>query len=1142
MIREFPTKISQLMASEIWGGVCQGFDAYLVAQFIERTGGVGVFVARDACRADAFIECFRFFRPKVEVLFFPDWNTRPYDRLDPKTDIMAARLNVLAQLKAPSSKHFLLVTTVSAIVQVVPPRSAIDGHLLNLSVGAVLSRDVFLNFAAHHGYYRLETVRAPGEFEIRGDIIDIFPASFERPIRIYFLEDTIERVRFFDPISQKSTSDLLKKIMLVPANEVFLTHETIENFLHRYRNAFGASSLHDPLYKSIEQGRSYPGMTHWLPFFYDQSTYLKDYLQDATYFFDHQASEVFNTLTLQIADHYQARIFQLQSSEYVSCRPVTPGDFYMAQEQWSDMKGVHFSPFATPEDTRTFESKAAPQFMPRKNMEQEIVYAHIKEFCSTCNSPILFSGETTGDVERVSHFLEGHASISVTTCSSLSEMSRSKRGLAVLKIANGFQSPSLTILSSFNLFGERFKRSVKRRLTHKMLTLETSGFEVEDLLVHRDHGVGRYDGLVTLDTGQGPHDYLRLCYAGDDRLYVPVEHIGVLSNFGRARDVVLDKLGASAWKKRKENVEKRIFAIAEKLMSIAAKRALEVGEVLEPPEGAYQEFCDQFPYTETDDQLRAMEEISRDLACGKPMERLVCGDVGFGKTEVAMRAAFISIASGGQVAVVVPTTLLARQHYQTFKERFQGFAFEVGHLSRIVSGQTRKKTLEGLKDGRIQIVIGTHAVFAKNISFQHLSLIVIDEEQHFGVGQKERLKNLHPGVHMLSLSATPIPRTLQMAMTGIKAMSLIATPPANRLAIQSFVLPYDSVIIREAVLREYYRGGQVYYVCPRLSDIDSVYHALTTLVPEVTVVIAHGQLPTAQLEKVITDFANGIYQVLLSTSIVESGLDIPSANTLIVHRSDMFGLSQLYQLRGRVGRTTTRSYAYFTLPPYRYLAEKAQKRLEALQVLDGLGAGFSVATHDMEIRGTGNLVGAEQSGYIKEVGLELYQSMLQDAIQSQTKDAVPAEKRDWHPQINIVMEVRIPENYVSDLGMRLGLYRRIANLQGTSMIDDFRVELIDRFGSLPESVENLLKIVVLKKLCLSLYIEKIDAGDRGAVFTFYKNHFPNPEQLIQFVTEHKDFLKLRPDQKLVLLRDWPDVDASLEGIKSFLETFSSSVL
>ena len=638
--------------------------------------------------------------------------------------------------------------------------------------------------------------------------------------------------------------------------------------------------------------------------------------------------------------------------------------------------------------------------------------------------------------------------------------------------------------------------------------------------------------------GAAPHDCLRILYLGNDKLFVPVENIDVLSRFGsETAGVQLDKLGGVAWQARKARLKERIRDMADQLIRIAAERQVKDAPVFLPPEGLYDEFCARFPYAETEDQLKAINDTIDDLGKGKPMDRLICGDVGFGKTEVALRAAFAAAMTGVQVAIVVPTTLLARQHTKTFRDRLAGFPLRIEQLSRMVLPADADKARAGLADGQVDIVIGTHALLAKGIAFRNLGLLIVDEEQHFGVSHKERLKQLRSDVHVLTLSATPIPRTLQMALTGVRDMSIIATPPIDRLAVRTFVLPFDPVVIREAILRERFRGGQTFYVCPRLADIDEVADLLRKIVPEVTFAAAHGQMRPNQLEDVMTAFADGKFDVLLSTNIIESGLDMPKVNTLCIHRADMFGLSQLYQLRGRVGRAKVRGYAYLTLPANRKPTVNAQKRLDVMQTLDSLGAGFTLASHDLDIRGAGNLLGEEQSGHIREVGVELYQHLLEEAVAAARagtleKGAVTAD--DWAPQINTGAPVLIPDDYVKDLGTRLALYRRIGDFKDRGEIDSFAVEMVDRFGALPPEVENLLDVVNIKVMCRQANIEKVDAGPKGAVVALRGNTFAEPGALVNYIARSAGTVKLRPDQKIVFTRPWDTPSARVKGLQSIL--------
>ena len=694
------------------------------------------------------------------------------------------------------------------------------------------------------------------------------------------------------------------------------------------------------------------------------------------------------------------------------------------------------------------------------------------------------------------------------------------------------------VVSEQDILGDRLVRPRRAQRRADNFIAEVTSLSAGDLVVHVDHGIGRFIGLQNIQAAGAPHDCLEIDYAEGAKLYLPVENIELLSRYGSEESgVELDRLGGGNWQARKARMKARILAIAGDLIKIAAERQLREAPRLTVPSGAYDEFCAGFPYEETEDQLTAIEAAIADLGKGRPMDRLVCGDVGFGKTEVALRAAFVAALSGKQVAVIVPTTLLARQHHKTFTERFRGFPVNVAQASRLVSAAHLKEVKEGLASGQVDIVIGTHALLGKGIKFKDLGLVVVDEEQHFGVAHKEKLKSLRAEVHVLTLSATPIPRTLQLALTGVRDLSIIASPPVDRLAVRTFVSPFDPITIREALLREKYRGGQSFYVCPRIEDLAGAKEFLEKTVPEVRVTAAHGQMPPTVLDDIMSAFYDGKFDVLLSTTIVESGLDIPTANTLIVHRADMFGLSQLYQLRGRVGRSKLRAYALLTLPAQKQITPQAERRLKVLQSLDTLGAGFQIASHDLDIRGAGNLLGEEQSGHIKEVGFELYQQMLEEAVTSLKAGFTEPVADRWSPQITIGTPVLIPEDYVADLSVRLALYRRLAEIEDEKEIEPFAAELVDRFGKPPVEVEHLLQIVAIKALCRRANVEKIDAGPKGAVLSFRDNEFANPVGLIAFIREQGAAARVRNDkngQKLVFLEEWDTPVERLKGTMAIL--------
>jgi transcription-repair coupling factor (superfamily II helicase) len=1137
-------------------GMPEGHDAQVLGGLVAR-GSVGALlhVCRDDGRMARMAAALAFFHGDLEVLTLPAWDCLPYDRVSPNAEIASRRIDTLTRLAdAKGDRPRIVLTTVNALVQRVPPRKLFEGRSLVLGVGGRVPRDRLISHLQQNGYQRSETVREAGEFAVRGGILDVFPTGSPDPVRLDFFGDTLESIRRFDALSQRSTGTL-PQLSIKPVSEVLLDPQVIQRFRSRYREQFGTISDDDPLYGAVSAGHRYAGMEHWLPFYYESLETIFDYIPGAAVSLDHEVEEIRADRLAGIADFYAARQSLLRSKEGQSAapiyRPVPPDQLFLDDAEWQRRLGerrvAQLSPFAAPPEAplaydaggRRGRDFAEARANPNVNVFEAVRDALKAEQSAGRRTAI--AAYSTGSADRLKTLLGEHGMGGlqpVEHWEDLVALPADGVGLLVLGIENGYATQDFALVTEQDILGDRLARPARRRANLDQLITEISTLIVGDLVVHVDHGVGRYDGLVTLDVAGAPHDCLRILYAGDDKLFVPVENIEVLSRYGsEGTEVVLDKLGGVAWQSRKARVKERIKQIAGELIAIAAERQLRQGEPMPAPEGLYEEFAARFPYPETDDQLRAIADTLADMASGRPMDRLICGDVGFGKTEVALRAAFIAAMLGTQVAVVVPTTLLARQHFRTFTQRFAGLPVRISQLSRLVSARDAAAVKKEIAEGRIDIVIGTHALLAKSVTFKHLGLVVVDEEQHFGVAQKERLKQLRANVHVLTLTATPIPRTLQMALAGVKEMSIIATPPVDRLAVRSFVMPHDPVVIREALLREHHRGGQSFYVSPRIGDLDELRQDLKRLVPEIKVGVAHGQMAASELEKVMSAFDDSAFDVLLSTNIIESGLDIPTANTLVVHRSDMFGLAQLYQLRGRIGRGKQRAYAYLTLPQGKHLTATAQRRLEVMQTLDTLGAGFTLASHDMDIRGAGNLLGEEQSGHIREVGIELYQHLLEEAVVSARSgvSALGEAPEDWTPQITIGMPVLIPETYVADLNVRLGLYRRIAALLEPRELDAFAAELVDRFGALPPEVENLLDIIAVKQLCRAAGIEKVEAGPKGAVLSFRQNRFANPLGLVEFLQAQAGTAKLRTDQKLVVMRSWESHKERLTGVRRLLE-------
>jgi transcription-repair coupling factor (superfamily II helicase) len=1139
--------------------VPDGFDALAVADLARGlSGGAGgpavlVHVARDGQRQQALQNALQFIAPEIEVLVFPAWDCQPYDRVSPHAGITAQRMTTLARLarsRSSEERPRILSTTISAAVQRVPPRDRIAAETFSAAPGNVVDLDVITAWLETNGFLRTGTVRDTGEYAVRGGIVDLYPPGLPNPVRLDFFGDTLESIRSFDPETQRSIGQL-RSLDLVPMSEVQLTTESIRRFRQGYVAAFGAAPRDDRLYEAVSEGRRYAGLEHWLPLFHDHLDLLFDYVPGVPVVLDALIEDAAGERLAQIKDYYDARKDALERPQagVAPYKPLPPEALYVGPEEWAERTAkislAKLTPFAVPESenriivdcgARRGRGFAAERAGEGTNVFDAVIQ-HVRNL-QAAGRRVLVGAWSDGSRERLCHVLHDHGLAQTKPVARLADAlaaSKTDVPVAIWGLEAGFEAGDLAVLSEQDILGDRLVRPKRKAKRPQDFLAEVAALTPGDLVVHVDHGIGRFTGLQTIEAAGAPHDCLELHYAGGDRLFLPVENIELLTRYGSEEtEVQLDRLGGVGWQSRKARMKQRIREMAGALMKIAAARVLKDAPRLVPPEGLFDEFCARFPYEETEDQLNAIEAVLGDLASGRPMDRLVCGDVGFGKTEVALRAAFVAAMAGKQVAVVVPTTLLARQHFHTFSERFRGFPLNIAQLSRFVSGAEQKKIKQGLADGTVDIVVGTHALLGKAIKFRDLNLIVVDEEQHFGVGHKERLKELRAEVHVLTLTATPIPRTLQLALTGVRELSIIATPPVDRLTVRTFVTPFDPLSIREALLRERYRGGQAFYVVPRIEDVGEVKSFLDKEMPETKVAIAHGQMAAGQLEDVMTAFYEGKFDILLSTTIIESGLDIPTANTLIVHRADMFGLAQLYQLRGRVGRSKTRAYALFTMPVNRTLTVQAERRLKVLQSLDTLGAGFQLASHDLDIRGAGNLLGDEQSGHIKEVGYELYQQMLEEAVSALKAGVEETVEEQWSPTIAIGAPVMIPESYVSDLQLRLGLYRRLAGFETDAEIDAFGAEMIDRFGPLPTEVAQLLKIMAIKVLCRRANIAKVDGGPKGIIVSFRDNAFANPAGLVSYVAEQGSFAKVRPDMKIVFVRDVEDLDERLKTTAGIL--------
>ena len=1134
--------------------VARGAQPLVMADLARASSGRAVFIAPDDAAMRGVVDAATFFAPELEVIEFPAWDSLPYDRASPALSISAKRLAALHRLQAGKAKAQLVVTTANAVLQRVLTPFRIRESVREFKPGAEIGRESLGALLQRQGYGRTDTVIDKGEYAVRGSIVDIFPSGMDEALRLDFFGDELESLRTFDPNTQMSTGRLDSHLLL-PASEALLDDDSIKRFRSRYREMFGANATQDPLYEAVSEGRRLAGMEHWLPLFEDKLATLFDHLgKDDLVVIDQAALAAADERVKDISDYHDQRK-AITGQAKGNYRPLAPDALYLSDSEFREALAAapahRATAFDEPESDGVvgFGFRSGRDFAPeraRGDNVYPVLAEHLAKLAKDGKRPLL-AAYSKGSRSRIASILEEAGTpvqLAETWQEALGLSAKGKPAAMILPVEASFANNEMELLTEQDILGDRLVRRKKKRKDADAFLAELQALSVGDLIVHTEHGIGKYLGLEPIPVGKSKHDCVQLEYKGGDKLFIPVENIDVLSRYGSSEEaVMLDRLGGEAWQKRRARLKERIREIAGELMQVAAQRALKKAPVLEVEDGSYNQFLDRFPWEETDDQERAIEDVLRDLESGKPMDRLVCGDVGFGKTEVALRAAFVAAMNGQQVAVVAPTTLLARQHFENFSNRFKGFPLKVGRLSRLVSAKEMKETREGLESGQVDIVVGTHAILSKQTKFKELGLVIVDEEQRFGVTHKEKLKQLRADVHMLTLTATPIPRTLQMAMTGLRELSTIQTPPVDRLAVRTYVMEWDDMVMREALLREHHRGGQSFIVVPRISDMEQISDWLHENVPEVKFVAAHGQMSAGEIEERMSAFYEGKYEVLLATTIVESGLDLPSANTIIIHRADIFGLAQLYQLRGRVGRSKLRAYAYLTYGADTQLSEVAEKRLKVLGDLDSLGAGFQLASHDLDIRGAGNLLGDEQSGHIREVGFELYQSMLEDAILAAKAGDMGLEAKSERvsPQITVDAPIMIPEDYVPDLAVRMALYRRLNDASDKAEIEALAAEMIDRFGDLPAATANLVRLIEIKHQAIEANIAKIDVGAQGTLVTFHQDDFPDPAGLLAYVDRLKGTAKLRPDMKLVISRAWGSPESRLNGLFQLTKGLSGVV-
>ncbi|MFP6780008.1 MAG: transcription-repair coupling factor [Alphaproteobacteria bacterium] len=1065
----------------------------------------------------------------------------PYDSVSPSTRVSGERINSFLKIIDKNNPVRLVIITVNALIQKNIPLKYFPNNIRELTVGAEINLSTFVKNAIDTGYRRTGNVIDIGEIAVRGGIVDIYSPNYMDPIRIDFFGDEVEELKFFDPSTQL-TKVSINNVTVLPISEILLNTDNINLFKYNYRKIFGSSASQDEFFQSISEGIHYPGLEHWASLFYKKLESIFDILgDDFSYVFDNSFDDYSEMRFEDIKDYFNTRDITykeaIKNKNVIDCyKPIYSDELYLNETQLntfiSQKLSIKISPFRNPSLESNLEGKNVPNFWLNKKAKPTDLFEDLISFINNKieeNYKIIIACKSNGSRKIFSEQLNKYGIYNLDFDDSWhikDFSSNSKISLLIGNLEKGFEIENNIIISETDIFGKKYSRINKSKKLEVALE-EAESFTVGDYLVHLEYGVGRYQGLKVVDINHVKHDCLELEYLSKDKLLVPVQNINLLSKFSsKNSEPLLDKLGSKTWSNKKRKVKEKIRDIAENLVRVASERKLGKATKLVCDSNDYNEFVSKFEYYETDDQLDAIKDVLKDINSEQPMDRLVCGDVGFGKTEVAMRAAYIAAKSKSQVLVIAPTTILARQHYETFTKRFRDDNISIAHLSRLTKDKDKKTISTNLKDGLIDIVIGTHTLLSDKILFKNLCLVVVDEEQRFGVTQKEKLKNLTINSHILTLTATPIPRTLHMALSGIKDLSIIASAPQERLPIRSFVTPFNDFNITEGIQRELHRGGQVYFIVPRIKDIKDVHNKISTLVDHAFISSVHGRMSSNEIENTMMAFYEGKCNILIATSIIENGLDIPNANTIFIYNADMFGLGQLYQLKGRVGRSNKRAYAYYLLSNKRTITSNAEKRLYAIQSLEGLGAGFSLAAHDLDIRGAGNLLGDEQSGQIKEVGVSLYQQLLNEAV-SDLK-GITKSKKNILPQINVQAPALIPENYILDLSIRLQTYRRLGNLRENNEFEYFSIELIDRFGAIPKELKYLIKVMKIKLNCEDAGIQRVDSGINGATLEVINNGNIDPETFISWLNNSIYEIKIRDDQKIILSYKWNTIEERLD--------------
>ncbi|MHC9085548.1 transcription-repair coupling factor [Luteimonas sp. RIT-PG2_3] len=1080
------------------------------------------------------------------VLAFPDWETLPWDRFSPHQDIVSQRLAAL--LRLPTLAHGIVVAPIQTLMQRLPPLRYVIGNTFDVRVGQTLDMDAEKRRLESAGYRNVPQVFDPGDFAVRGGLLDVYPMGASEPYRVELFDDSIESIRAFDPESQRSL-DKVDAVRMLPGREVPLDDAATAMAMATLRDRFDIDTRRSALFQDLKAGLAPAGIEYYLPLFFKDTATLFDYLSgDALPIIDDGAFEASDHFWTQTADRYEQLRHDIE-------RPILPpGELWLApdllRERLNQGDRVEVCGPAHPrrEQAVPLGEQPAPE-LPLAARDSEPASA-LRAFLAHYPGRTLIASDTAGRREALLEVLQAgalHPEVVADFGTFLSAQPPQRFAIAVAPLDDGFalDDPTITVLTERQLFPERAAQPRRRKRVGRepeAIIRDLGELSEGAPIVHEDHGVGRYRGLVTLEAGGQPGEYLDIEYAKGDRLYVPVAQLHLVSRYSGAspETAPLHSLGGEAWSRAKRKAAEKVRDVAAELLEIQAKRQARAGLALQVDRSMYEPFAAAFPFEETPDQHSAIEAVIRDLGSSQPMDRVVCGDVGFGKTEVAVRAAFVAAAAGKQVAVLVPTTLLAEQHFRNFSDRFADWPLRVEVLSRFKSTKDIKTALDKVAEGRIDVIVGTHRLLQKDVKFKDLGLVIVDEEQRFGVRQKEALKALRANVHLLTLTATPIPRTLNMAMAGLRDLSIIATPPAHRLAVQTFVAAWDDAQLREAFQRELARGGQVYFLHNDVESIGRMQRQLQELVPDARIGIAHGQMPERELERVMLDFHKQRFNVLLCSTIIESGIDIPNANTIIINRADKFGLAQLHQLRGRVGRSHHRAYAYLVVPDKRSITADAQKRLEAIASMDELGAGFTLATHDLEIRGAGELLGEDQSGQMAEIGFSLYTELLERAVRSIKRGELPDVDGSTSRGADVELHVPalIPDDYLPDVHTRLTLYKRISSARDAEELREMQVEMIDRFGLLPDPAKHLFIVAEMKLLATRLGIHKLDLGEKSGRIQFVDKPNVDPMAVIRLIQGQSQHYRMDGPDKLRITLDLPDAATRINAARGLLTALS----